>query len=273
MSALEIWRVLGAMFRRDLAITRSYRAAFGVEIVQTFFGVAAFYFLSSFVESEELARSLPQGHNYFAFALIGFAFFDYLTLSMMTFETGLQEARQNGALEPLLVSQTPLSVILLGSAVYPYAVMALRTVVYLGWAVLAFNFPVSEANWFGALLVLLGSILAFAGLGILSTGFLLLYKRGDPVRWFYLGLAGLVGGVLYPVDVLPWYLQLLAQVIPVTHSLEGMRAALLGGASLSELWPSLRALLIFIVVILPLSLAAFRWTLRRTKIIGTLTHF
>lgn len=273
MIRLELPRVLSALFLRDLAITRSYRAAFGVEIVEAFLGVAAFHFLSNFVHSAELEQSLPQGPNYFAFAIIGFAFFDFLTLSMITFEANLQEARQNGALEPLLVSQTPLPVILFGSALYPYVLMSLRTAIYIGWAVAAFDFPVNAANWSGAVLILLCSVLAFAGLGIISAGYTLLYKRGNPVRWLFVGISGVVGGVLYPVDVLPPYLQLLARLVPVTYSLEGMRAALLGGAGLAELWPSLRALLVFAAVLLPLSVAVFSWAIRRTKIIGTLTHF
>jgi ABC-2 type transport system permease protein len=266
-------RTLAALFLRDLSITRSYRAAFAMEIVETLLGVALFYFLSTFVHSEELAESLPQETNYFAFAVVGIAFFDYLTVSMAAFENSLQEARQNGVLEPLLVSQTPLSLLVLGSAVYPYVLLSLRTVVYLGWAVLIFDFPVANANWLGAALLLGGSILAFAGLGILSASYLMLYKRGNPVRWFFLGVSGVIGGILYPVAVLPEWLQTLARFVPVTYSLEGMRAALLGGAGMAELWPSLRALLLFGAVLLPVSLAVFAWAVRRTKVIGTLTHF
>ncbi len=50
-------------------------------------------------------------------------------------------------------------------------------------------------------------------------------------------------------------------------------AALLGGASFTDLWPPMRALLLFAAVLLPLSFAVFSWALRRTKITGTLTHF
>ena len=77
---------------------------------------------------------------------------------------------------------------------------------------------------------------------------------------------------MYPVSVLPVPLQWLARLLPVTYSLEGMRQALLAGASFSQLWPAVRALLIFAVVLLPLSGAVFAWALRRTKITGTLTH-
>ncbi len=266
-------RKIVVFFRRDLAIARSYRAAFVLELLEALFGVAAFYYLSRFVQSPELTRSLPQGGSYFAFALVGFAFFDYLNVALNAFDQSLEQARQNGTLEALLVTQTSLPVMLAGSAVYPFLVMSLRTAVYLAWGILLFGFPARAANWPGAVLVLLVSVVAFAGLGVLSASYLLLFKRGNPAKWLFLGVSAVLGGMMYPVSVLPESLQRVARLVPITYSLEGMRAALLGRASLAELWPSLRALLLFAVVLLPLSFAVFSWALRRTKITGTLTHF
>ena len=45
----------------------------------------------------------------FAFALVGFAFFDYLTVSLTAFDTSIVEAQQNGTLEAMLVTETPLT--------------------------------------------------------------------------------------------------------------------------------------------------------------------
>jgi len=266
-------RKLAALFRRDLAVARSYRVAFVLELFQALFGVAGFYFLAKFIESPQLERALPQPGGYFSFALVGIAFFDYLSVSLTTFDDGLQQARQNGTLENLLVTQTPLSVILIGSSLYPFVLLSLRTAVYLGWGAALFGFPLREANWLGAVLVLAASILAFVGLGILSASYLLVFKRGNPVNWAFVGLSSVLGGMLYPVSVLPKWLQSLARFVPVTYALEAMRAALLGHATLRELWPPLAALLIFAAVLLPVSFTIFLWALRRTKITGTLTHF
>jgi ABC-2 type transport system permease protein len=266
-------RKLVLLFRRDLAVARSYRAAFLIEIFQALFGSAGFYFLSRFVESPTLERSLPPGTNYFSFALVGIAFFDYLSVALSTFDESLQEARQNGTLENLLVTQTSLPVILAGSSLYPFVLMSLRTAIYIGWGAVLFGFPLQGANWLGALLVLGASVLAFSGLGILSASYLLIFKRGNPVNWAILGLSSVLGGMMYPISVLPVWLQHVARLIPVTYSLEGMRAAILGHASTRELLPSIAGLLLFAALLLPVSFAIFSWALRRTKITGTLTHF
>jgi ABC-2 type transport system permease protein len=265
-------RRLAAFFWRDLAIARGYRGAFLLDLLEALFGVATFYYLSRFVESPQLSRALPQGGSYFAFALVGFAFFDYLSVSLSAFDTSLEEARTNRTLEALLVTQTPLPMILAGSAIYPFVLLSLRTLVYLAWGIFLFGFSTGAANWPGALAVLVASVLAFAGLGIFCASYSLLFKRGNPAKWVVLGVSGLVGGMMYPVSVLPRPLQLLARLIPVTYSLEGMRAALLGGAGIRQLWPSLGALLVFAAILLPASFGVFSWALRRTKITGTLTH-
>jgi ABC-2 type transport system permease protein len=261
------------LFQRDFAVARSYRAAFAVEIFQALFGSAGFYFLSRFVESPTLERSLPPGTNYFSFALVGVAFFDYLSVALSTFDGSLVEARQNGTLENLLVTQTSLPVILAGSSLYPFVLMSLRTAIYIGWGAVLFGFPLRGANWLGALLVLVASVLAFSGLGILSASYLLIFKRGNPVNWAILGLSSVVGGMMYPISILPVWLQRIARFIPVTYSLEGMRAAILGHAPTRDLVPSIVGLLLFAAILLPASFAIFSWALRRTKITGTLTHF
>jgi ABC-2 type transport system permease protein len=261
-----------AFFWRDFAIARGYRSALILGMLEALFGVATFYYLSRFVEIRKPAHGFPQGNDYFAFALVGFAFFDYLSVSLGAFDTSIEEARQNRTLEALLVTQTPLPVILGGSAVYPFVTLALRTCVYFGWGALLFGFLPRTANWLGACAVLLASILAFAGLGIMSASYQILFKRGNPAKWVVLGVSGLVGGMMYPVAVLPRPLQLLARLIPVTYSLEGMRAALLAGAGWGRLWPSIVALLVFAAILIPLSFATFAWALRRTKVTGTLTH-
>jgi ABC-2 type transport system permease protein len=266
-------RKLALLFYRDFAVARSYRAAFAIEIFQALFGTASFYFLSRFVESPSLQKSLPGGTSYFSFALVGIAFIDYLGIALITFDASLEEARRNGTLENLLVTQTSLPVILAGSSLYPFALMSLRTVIYIGWGAILFGFPVRGANWMGALLVLAASVLAFSGLGILSASYLLVFKRGNPVNWAILGLSSVVGGMMYPVSVLPIWLQYVARLVPVTYSLEGMRAAILDHASTRELLPSISALVLFAAILLPVSFAIFSWALRRTKITGTLAHF
>lgn len=259
-------------FWRDLAIARTYRAPFVFEAGEALFGAAMFYYVARFVDSPELARALPQGGGYFAFALVGFAFFDYLSVALDSFDRSIEEARMNGTLEPLLVTQTSLPVMLAGSALYPFVATTIRVAIYIGWGAVLFGFPLGAANWGAVFIVLAVTVLAFSGLGILSAGYLILFKRGNPGKWFLLGVSSVVSGMLFPVAILPSWLQFVARLNPVTYALEAMRAALLGGAGIIALARPLFVLLLFAAVLLPVSMAIFGWALQRTKSTGTLTH-
>src|SRR5712691_8111685 len=270
---IRIFRELWFFFWRDLSIARTYRTVFILEAIEALFGAAMFYYVARFVDTPALQHALPQGGSYFAFSLVGFVFLDYLNAALDTFDRGLEEARDTGTLEHLLITQTSLPVFVVGSAIYPFVATTLRIVIYVAWAAALFGFPLHAANWLAVFAVLLVTLLAFSGLGILSASYLLLFKRGNPAKWFFLGVSSVLGGMMYPVSVLPQNLQRVARLVPITYSLEGMRAALLGRAGLAELWPSLRALLLFSIILLPLAFVVFSWALRRTKVTGTLTHF
>jgi len=259
-------------FQRDLRIASTYRSPFILEAVEALFGAATFYYVARFVDSPALREALPQGKSYFAYSLVGFVFFDYLNAALDTFDRGLQEARDTGTLEPLLVTQVSLPVMLVGSAFYPFAATTLRIGVYLGWAAAFFDFPLRAANWLAVIAVLAATLLAFSGLGVLSASYLLLFKRGNPGKWFILGVSGIVSGMLFPVGILPPWLQAIAHLNPVTYALDAMRGALLDGASVVSIGRPLLILLAFAALLLPLSVHAFTWVLRRTKVTGTLTH-
>jgi len=269
---IRILRELWLFFWRDLSIARTYRTVFALEAIEALFGAAMFYYVARFVDTPALERALPQGGSYFAFSLVGFVFLDYLHAALDTFDRSLEEARGTGALEHLLVTQTSLPVFVAGSAIYPFAATTLRIVVYLAWGAALFGFPLRAANWLTVFMVLLVTLFAFSGLGILSASYLLLFKRGNPAKWFFLGVSSVAGGMLFPVSILPGWLQFVARLNPVTYALDAMRAALLGGAGIVALWRPLVILLLFAVVLLPLSISVFAWSLRRTKITGTLTH-
>ena len=265
-------RDLLLFFKRDLRIASTYRSPFVLEIVEALFGAAMFYYVARFVDSPELKQSLPHGTTYFAYSLVGFAFFDYLHAALDSFDRSLEEARDTGTLEPLLVTQVPLPVIIAGSAVYPFLATTLRIAVYLGWGALLFGFPLQSANWLTVIVVLLATLLAFSGMGILSSAYLLLFKRGNPAKWFLLSVSGVAGGLLFPVSILPDWLQFVAHMNPVTYALDAMRSALLDGANVLQIAHPLSILLLFAVILLPLSIGTFSWALRRTKTTGTLSH-
>ena len=67
----------------------------------------------------------------------------------------------------------------------------------------------------------------------------------------------LVSGIYYPVTVLPEWLQHFAVLSPATFALQGVRMALLEGASFEQLMPLVVRLLIMAAVLIPFGLSIF----------------
>jgi ABC-2 type transport system permease protein len=98
-------------------------------------------------------------------------------------------------------------------------------------------------------------------------------KSGDPITALLANLANLMGGVFYPVEILPPWLQALANALPITYALRAMRLALLADASWAEVAPDMLALVAFCVVLLPLSLLVFRYAVEHARLDGSLAHY
>jgi ABC-2 type transport system permease protein len=121
--------------------------------------------------------------------------------------------------------------------------------------------------------VLALSVVTFSAVGIISASVILVAKRGDPVAWALNVLLTLLGGVYYPVEILPVYLQRIAEFLPVTYALRAMRLALLQGFSLSALAREVAILFAFAVVLVPLSLLTFQFAVNLAKREGSLAQY
>lgn len=254
-----------AFFKRDLLTDVSYRLSFALQGLHVVVSIAAFYFLAQLVEKT------PRGYAAFPFILIGLMVNGYMTTGLVCFAQAIKTNQLAGTLKAVLTTRTSPLAFVCFSSLYPFARAALDAGVYLGAGVI-FGLSLRQVNLPAGLLLFACSLLAFASVGILSAAFTLLFKRSDPLLWLFGSLSWCLGGVFYPIEILPPLLQQGAQLLPITHTLDGMRAALLHGSSIADLHPQLRALALFALVGLPLSLIGFNLGLRRARVTGTLSH-
>ncbi len=262
-----------AFLRRDLRVQLSYRLATLLQILGVVFSVSAFYFLARIFGQAALPLLAEYGGDYFAFVLIGIAFAGYQAVGLSAFSEAIRAGQTQGTLEALLVTPTRLEGILAASGLWSFLQASLQVLLYLLFGVVLFGVPLSRANVGTALLILLLSIAAFTGLGILSASFVLVTKRGNPVNFVFGSLSVLLGGVYYPIGVLPAWLQPVSALLPMTHALRGMRLSLLEGAGLSQVTVELAMLALFTALVLPGGILAFRWALHRARVEGSLTQF
>jgi len=256
-----------AFFKRDLRTDLSYKLSFAFQVVDILVGLGAFYFLA-----RVLGKADFRGYEPFPFILVGMAVNGYMTTCLVCFAQAIRGNQPAGTLKAVLVTPTSPTAFVLFSSLYPCARSAFDALLYILAGTLL-GLPLDRVNFPSVLLLFLLSAAAFSSIGIFSATFTLIFKRGDPLLWLFGGLSWLLGGVFYPLQVLPRFLRYAAQFLPITHALAGLRAALLHDASAAELLPQIGILAIFAFIGLPLSLLAFHLGVRWARVAGTLSHF
>ncbi|MBN1667099.1 MAG: ABC transporter permease, partial [Anaerolineales bacterium] len=266
-------RVALAFLRRDLRMEASYRLSFFLQFFNIFFSVAVFYFIAQLLGPAALPYLQAYGGDYFSFVLIGIAFAGYFNVGLSSFANSLRTAQTTGTLEAMLSTPTRLSTIILSSSQWSYFMTTVRVLVYLAVGSLLLGVNLENSNLFWSVCILLLTVVTFSSLGILAASFIMVLKRGDPVTWLFGTFSALLGGVYYPVEIMPAWLQWLSAFLPITYALRAMRLALLQGAGWQTLQLDLFVLAFFAVILLPLSLAAFRYAVRRARQDGSLAHY
>jgi ABC-2 type transport system permease protein len=264
---------LFAFVKRDFQNEISYRISFLLQVFGIFINVSVFFFLSKLFGNSQMPQLVEYGGNYFAFVLIGIAFNYYLSVSLSSLSSSIRDGQIMGTLEALLVTQTEIPTIIIASSVYSFLFTTVRVIFFIVIGVFFYGLDLSRANYAGAILILCISIIAFSSFGILSASFVMVLKKGDPVASLFSGISWLLGGVYYPVSILPSWLKPFSYLLPITYSLEGMRLALLKGASFYNLLPSIFSLLLFTSILMPVSIISFQYAIRLAKRDGSLTHY
>ena len=257
---------------RDIRIQLSYLTAFLFQMGGIVLAVPFFYFASQVFAGADIGSLDRYGGNFFAFVLLGVAFMDYLALSLRVYNESLRESQLMGTLEIVLLSPLRAWEILVYSSLWGYLFTTLRFVTYMLTGVV-FGLDLGRIDLLATLVTMVVSVVAFASLGMLIASIVVIIKKGDGLTAVVNATSSFLGGVIYPVDVLPGPLQAAAQFLPITHALEAMRLAVLQGASVIDILPQLGRLALFAAVFVPIALACFRRAVSLNKTAGTLGHY
>ncbi len=260
-----------AILRRDYLLARSSYLVLAWQAIAIAFATPTMYYLGQLVRPAAPLALRPFTGDYFAFVVLGVAFLSFLGTAMGACAAAVRNEQVAGTLDVLLTMPASLPVLALGLSAWTMVVAAAQTTLYLTLGAAVFHLDFTHANVMSAAVILALSLAAVAVLGVLSSAFVLVFKHTDPLVGILTSASVLLGGVFYPINVLPPHLQAIAKLLPVTHALQGLRLSLLRGAGLGALRGEILALVAFFAVVTPVALLAFRWALDEARRSGTLS--
>ena len=262
-----------AFIRRDFQTQVSYRFDFFIRTAGMLISVSIFFFISQILGTAISPYLQRYGTDYFHFVLLGIAFYTFIGLSANSMAEVIHEYQHTGALEVLFLSPTPFLATMVMSTLWRYCWAFAESLFYLLAATLLFQARLDWTNILSAMIVVLLSILANAGLGFLNASFVLVTKRPSPLARLLGLVTNLLAGVYYPIEVLPNWLRSFSHLLPATYSFDALRRTMLQSASLTDVGQDLLALGGFTLVLLPIGLVAFRFAVRWAKMDGSLSQY
>jgi ABC-2 type transport system permease protein len=221
-------RIVLAIVGRDFDITRSYRLPF---ILDAFFGVlnlAVYFFISRTFEGVRSA-DLHGAPTYFAFAAVGIVLGLVVEAASEGIADRLRDEQLTGTLEALVTYPLTLAEICLGLVGFPFLFALARALLYLVVAGIWMDLDLSRTSWLGLVCVLIASGSALTALGILAGAIVLVLKRGIALVGMAVFGMTLLSGSVFPIAVLPDWLEPLGKILPLRFALDGVRAALFLG--------------------------------------------
>ena len=208
--------------------------------------------------------------SYLSWSLIGFALLQLCNAGTRELPRLYREARESAWLDALRMTGVDLRRLLVVLPVFAWSIAAARALLLLffGWWASGFS-----GAWgptvVAALFLVIGALLFWA-MGWIAGAFAVGGHHPEEVSRGVLLVHVLLGGIFFPRDLLPLGLQTLGGWLPIAPVIDGMRGALMGGASLAELHEPLARALLLLVVLVALGEGLMRRSLLRAARRGLL---
>lgn len=263
-------RPIRALATRDWRIAKTYPVQLAGRYPLALISIGTFFFISKLIESTTV-RLGDFNATYFDFVIVGLLISGFSLSATRAFIGPISSEQSTGTLELLLGSPARSGSLLLGLSVTPFSLGLGDIAVYvlLGLIVLGSGF--SSSGLLTLIPVLILVWIVFAAFGVFSAGMTVITKRGDPIGILVTNISNLLAGSLFPVAILPRPLEVLSFLIPTRYALDASRAALLGSAPITAVLPELAVLFIAALILVPLSMVFFRWSVNTARTTGTLT--
>jgi ABC-2 type transport system permease protein len=262
---------VAAIFRRDALVALSYPGNFALSWLAIVIEVVVVWYISRLIPPSPKFGSTGVAVGYFQFVAINSAFVRFQSAALNSFAESIRDAQLTGTLEIVLATPTQLPTLVLSSAVWSFAFTSLQTGLFLLIAI-PFGLDLHHVNLITAGAFLILTVGAVSPLGVLAASLSMVIKKTGPVEFISSASAQLFGGVFIPLRMLPVGLQIVGWMLPITHALNGFRAAA-AGVSLSGVAPDALWLLVASLVLMPFSLWVFAKSVQKARVDGTLSMY
>lgn len=210
----------------------------------------------------EVRGIVPGDPNYFQFVAPGIM----AMVVMMSLMTGLPHAisyeKDIGTLDGMLVAPINRLSIITGKVMAQTTRGMVQGTMILLLAIFLFDVRVYGSLPLVFFLLILG-VFSFVGLGILITSFTENEETASMVMMTLMFPMMFLSGVFFPIQQMPWFMQRISQLLPLTYATRALRKVIILNAGISEISTELLVMAGFGVVLLAIAVPMFKKAMTR----------
>ena len=166
---------------------------------------------------------------------------------MMGMGSTIAGERETGELARLFMTPTSVSTVIGGKIAAKLLIELVRALILIFMAVLLFHVSI-KGGFLQTFIVLVIGALCFVGFGIMLSARTQTQEDYAQISLPFSMPMMFVSGVFYPIETMPWILQKLAYIFPLTYLNDAMRGIMLKGQTLGDVWVDLVVLLGFTIL-------------------------
>ena len=163
---------------------------------------------------------------------------------MMGMGASIAGERETGELARLFMTPTSISTVVGGKIASKLIVELVRALILIFMAIVLFNVSI-KGGILQTFIVLFFGALCFVGFGIMLSARTNTQEDYTQIVMPFSMPMMFVSGVFYPIETMPWILQKIAYIFPLTYLNDAMRGVMIKGQSLGDVWLDLAILLGF----------------------------
>jgi ABC-2 type transport system permease protein len=257
-----------AVLRRDLYVYMSYRTRIFSQILTSIFSLTLFYYVSRLVH----VSGFGSPGSYFGFVVVGIALVSVM-YSCFSVPDLVRQELVAGTFDRLLLSPFGAVRGVMAMTLFPLVYSFVFAALTLGMACVLFGLHLHWATVPLSVPAMVLVLAAFLPFGLLFAALTILIKQGSVGTSWVIALISIVGGLYFPVSLLPHWVQSASKLQPFTPATNLLRHLLVNTPLTDSTGGSLLRLVGFAGVLMPLSLFALSRAIRVGQQRGTIIEY
>ncbi len=208
-------------------------------------------------------QGVVTGHSsYFDFVAPGIMAMTVMMSVMTGLPAAISQEKEVGTLDGMMVAPINRLSIITGKTLAQTARGLLQGVLILILASLLFGVSI-QGNILLVFALLVLGVFSFVGLGVVLTSFAKDQETAMMVMMTLMFPMMFLSGVFFPVQQMPWYMQDISKMLPLTYAADALRKVMVLGAGIPEITTELAVLIAFGVVMIGIAVPVFKRAMTR----------